>query len=700
MKRAGVYFFYDEDGIVDRYVPFFINALHEVVDYVVVVVNGKLTAGGRKRLAEAADDLFVRENRGFDAWAYKEAIKYIGWDELRKFDEFVITNHTIFGPIFPFQQIFSRMDENPCDFWGMYTGYGDKTVKSWGGHPLPNGKPDFIASNFLVFKRSVLHSCEFYQFWNQLPEIKTYFESSIYFEFSMTEKLSDAGFVWATADECRLRHVYQNPTVNGAFYALSELNIPIIRRKAFYDPNGALDYCTDIPRKVMDFIRNYTQYDCNLIWENLLRTVNQYDLKNWFNWNYILPADYSKPIKADTKVAVIFHIYYEDIVEQYLHNIESFPDGTDFYFTTDTPEKQEALEKFLSPLGSRFHIEYRMVENRGRDVSALLVGCRDVVLNGGYDLICFMHDKKDIGSKSQFSCVGKAFSDCCFGNVAASADYVNNVVELFRQQPRLGIAVPPPPKNGEYYIAIGGTWAHPSNFQNVQDLLSEMNINVPVARKKPPVAPYGTVFWFRPEALLPLFEKNWRFADFNSEPTENDGTVSTAIERAYSLIAQGRGYYPAIIMNTDYAEQEVTRMTETVHTYVGLTLQYVGSQKLLQQATTQFVQMLQRNKQSVPSKKPPLPARTTVINLPAKPATMVPKERGPLKSFARGICPIGLWNLFRRMKCAMIGGVYVEPKVARSPFKAFVRACMPRFAWDQLRKAKCRKIGWVFVPED
>ena len=118
MKRAGIYFFYDKDGIVDSYVPYFINGLHEVVDYIVVVVNGKLNAEGRKVLSECADDLFVRENVGFDAWAYKDAIEYIGWDQLLAFDELVLANFTIFGPVFPFGEVFDRMDKIECDFGG------------------------------------------------------------------------------------------------------------------------------------------------------------------------------------------------------------------------------------------------------------------------------------------------------------------------------------------------------------------------------------------------------------------------------------------------------------------------------------------------------------------------------------------------------------------------------------------------------
>lgn len=690
MKRAGIYFFYDKDGVVDKYVPYFIQELRKVVNYIVVVVNGKLLPEGRRMLLGISDDLFVRENQGFDVWAYKEALEYIGWDQLYQFDQLVLTNFTIYGPIFPFEQVFERMDASDCDFWGMHTGYEVPGMKDWGGVPLRWGyKPDFIFSNFRVFKSDVLHSYEFRDHWNNLPPIRNYYESGIYHEVELPKKLVDAGFLMGAADGGAFRHRCTNVAVYGAYDMITEFQVPIIRKKAFYDPNGSLDKCTDIPRRLMRFIEQETDYDCKLIWENLLRTTNQYDLKNWFNWNTILPLDKAPEKKRTARVAVIFHNYYIDIVDQYFHNIAGFPDGTHLYVTTDSQEKEEELRRRLEPYTRRYQVEYRLVENRGRDVSALLVGCRDIVLDGGYDLICFMHDKKGIGGNFEYSYEGKHFSDCCFENIAPTAEYVSNVIDLFERQPRLGIAVPPPPRNETYYKVIGGSWGR--NYANTQKLLAELNICVPLDEKKPPVAPYGTVFWFRPEALWPLLKKEWSYSDFDGEPAKNEGTISNAIERAYSLAAQGSGYYPSVIMSAVYAEQEVTRMTEIAHTYIEMTMQYAGSKRSLRQATAQFLLLLRRGGKAVPNSK---------TSLPGNAAATYPKVRGPVKRFIRGICPIGLWNLFRRVKCAMIGGVYVEPQTARSPFKAFIRACMPRAVWDQLRKAKCRGNGWVFVPED
>lgn len=702
MKRAAIYFFFDKDGIVDRYVPYYIQELHKVVDYIVVVVNGKLTPEGRKCLTAVSDDLFVRENVGLDAWAYKEAIEYIGWNKLQQYDELVLTNFTLFGPVYPFQELFDKMEADPCDFWGANMGYENRTMKLWGEVPLKWGyKPDAIASAFLVFKSQVLHSYEFRTHWENLREIKNYYESGVFNEFELYMKLIDAGFTATVPGKEIFRYKYQNPTVNGALEAIVNFRIPVFRRKAFYDSNGLIDYCTDIPRKIIKHIQENTDYDVNLIWENLLRTTNLYDLKNWFNWNNILPIDYSMIRPTNVRIAVIFHTYYENIMDQYLHNIQAFPDGTDFYFTTDTEEKQDALKALMEPLSNQYNIEYRLVNNRGRDVSALLIGCRDVVLTENYDLICYMHDKKGIGCSTQFSCVGQSFSDCCFENVAASSEYVNNVISLFERQPRLGVAVPPPPKNANYYKVIGGSWGSNENYPNVKKLLSEIGITVPIDKEKAPVSAYGSVFWFRPKALLPLFQREWNYEDFEAEPMRGDGTISNAIERSHGFIAQSQGYYTSVIINAVYAEQELTRMTEIAHTYVGMTMQYVGPKMLLKEATLYLARFLQRSKNMTAT--PARHASQTTNIVPAGPknkAKIQPKkQRGFLKRFVRGICPIGLWNLFRRIYCALIGGRYIEPVVKRGPVKTVFRACMPRFLWDLLRKAKCKEYGWVFVED-
>ncbi len=684
MKRAGIYVFYDKNGVVDGYVPYFIQQLHKVADYILVVVNGTLTPEGRQRLQGCSDDLFVRPNEGYDSWGYKEGIEFIGWDRLREYDQLVIANSSIYGPIYPFEELFEKMDAEDCDCWGMTAAEEKRNVKKWFGVPLKWGyKPWSVPSNFHVYKNQVLHSYEFFRFWEELRPIRNYFEACVYMEFTLVQGLKDAGFKWSTVYQGGLEKEYPAPTIYGAYDLITKYNLPIIRKKAFYDPGSPLDFCRDYPNQILRYLAQHTEYDPDLIFENVLHSVNLYDLKNWFNWNCILPTDTPCGISGEQRIACIFHAYDTEIMEQYFHNIASFPDGTDFYITTDTEEKQELLHQMLLQFAERFHFEYRLVENRGRDVSAFLVGCRDVVLSGGYDVICFMHDKKGLGASVQWRCLGRTYSDICFENIAPTPAYVAQVLALFKKEPRLGICVPPAPKNGKLYEAIGGSWMVPENYTKTEKLLRELDINVPIDAKKPPVAPYGSVFWFRPEAVRPLFEREWTYEDFVLEPMPNDGTISHAIERSYGFIAQQRGYYSLIIMSTSYAEEELTRMTAIAQTHVDMTKRYLGRGKaMLCEADKQMEQLLKKAQRAS--------ALSPVRERP---------QRGFLKSFIRAICPIGLWNLIRRTRCWLVHGVYQEPRVRRGTLKSFVRACCPRFLWDLLRRLKCWRSGWVFVED-
>lgn len=73
MRRAALFFFYDGQGIVDDYVTYMLRDLRPNLDKLYIVVNGLLTPEGREKFAPLADDIYVRENKGLDVWAYKDA---------------------------------------------------------------------------------------------------------------------------------------------------------------------------------------------------------------------------------------------------------------------------------------------------------------------------------------------------------------------------------------------------------------------------------------------------------------------------------------------------------------------------------------------------------------------------------------------------------------------------------------------------
>ena len=205
-------------------------------------------------------------------------------------------------------------------------------------------------------------------------------------------------------------------------------------------------------------------------------------------------------------------------------------------------------------------ITFVPVVNRGRDVSALYVACADIVLHGGYDVVGFAHDKKPSQNQDNghHGTESQGFAYKLLENVLASKEYVRNVLTLFSENPRLGQVAPPPPYHALYFArTIESDWG--ACFDITKELLEEtLDIHVPLRKDKSTVSALGSCFWFRVDALRPLFEHGWTYEDFLPEgEMKDDGTISHAIERANGYVCQSQGYYPAWVLSDRYARIEV-----------------------------------------------------------------------------------------------------------------------------------------------
>ena len=58
--------------------------------------------------------------------------------------------------------------------------------------------------------------------------------------------------------------------------------------------------------------------------------------------------------------------------------------------------------------------------------------------------------------------------------------------------------------------------------------------------------PVGTMFWARVEALRPLIEHGFDWADYPAEPLPYDGSLLHALERLFPLVAEAHGFRNAV----------------------------------------------------------------------------------------------------------------------------------------------------------
>ena len=554
LQRACIYFIYDRDGMIDRYVIDQLKDLRKSVSFIHCVINGKLTDEGKAALESVADEVYVRENKGVDVGAYKAAVHHIGWKKLNQYDELVIMNNTCFGPVYPFKEAFDWAAAQDIDLWGLTV----DTKTDWMGtkdYLNYNAKPIHFQSNFIVLRKPLLGSDLLKEFFYKLPEDCTYIQSGSIFEYSFPGYFEEHGY--KSAVYCDPEDDRYYPLMHDPVRLLRDYRCPLFKKRSFFHHYTDVLYNTagEATADLIHFLEEETDYDMNLIWDSILRLNNLADIVRCAQLRRVLPRNValnSQPT-SDMKVGVVYHAFYPDLFDESMEHIRNFPDDVGIFITTTTLKNKAILEQKLKDIGRTGTVA--VMENRGRDVSSLLVAAKDFVFN--YDLICFGHDKKM--QKLLPQSAGRSWVHKLHENTYATREYVNNIIDLFRKESRLGIAFPSYPFHS-YFSNNDTYWM--GNFENTKLLLDSLGIKVKIDPRSWCVAPLGNCFWFRPEALKKLFAgidgEGWSYENFPAEPNRCNCTVVHAVERAYAYVAQDAGYYPAFIYNDQYAAIELT----------------------------------------------------------------------------------------------------------------------------------------------
>lgn len=534
-KRLAVYCFYDKDGIVDDYVVFFLNALSKCVSKIFCVVNGNISDSGRKKLEQCSDEVLERENTNFDAGALSYAVKG-KYEEIRQYDELVFCNNSFFGPVYPLEEVFQKMESRPdkSDFWGITVNYYRDADAEKSQKQSLNA---YIQPYFIVFSKKVILSSVFADFFKNLPEIKTPSEKASLYEQQLTLALSQAGFSYGCyTDNISLPHadctvLYPDLLIRN--------KAPFVKRNAFFT-----DYASFFAvgrgqnaRKCLDYVKSSTSYSVDFIWQHLLRTQKMSVLRQNLNLNYILSSSSCcELINPKIKAALVCYVYYPDDVEECLSYARNAEGLADFYFVSSRDDTLEVAKKCLAD--SCFaSVKFIKKINKGRDLSTYLIDCAS--LFDSYDYLCFIHDKKSPQLENQQ--LTRDFFRRCVESMLISREYVINLLNAFETHPKFGVAVMPPLNFGPFYTS--DYFENPGNHEHLTQILKTLDINVPYDRN--PVAPYGDMFWCRTAAIRRLFSRKWTYDDLPDEPVPIDGTILHALERIHPYVAQASGYYSA-----------------------------------------------------------------------------------------------------------------------------------------------------------
>ena len=292
-KRLVIYMTFSDKGIIDNYIVYMLMQLSNISEAIYVVSNNKFKTEEREKLS-FVKKCIERDNDKYDVGAYSYIIQELYKNsEIEKYDEVVLLNDSVFGPVYDIKEMFDVMDKRAdLDFWGI-TKRGKSDFDGGAGE-----YPVHIQSYFYAFRKRMLQSKAFKEYWESIVNRISDFRSAIInYEFQLTQHFSNMGFKWDTycnCDEYECDNITYNlsPYHYYSYELIAEKRCPFLKRKLFTGEFIDRRYtdASDL-KKAFLYIKNETEYDVNLIWEYILREYNIFSIMDALQMTEVIDAD-------------------------------------------------------------------------------------------------------------------------------------------------------------------------------------------------------------------------------------------------------------------------------------------------------------------------------------------------------------------------------------------------------------------------
>ncbi|WP_285350051.1 rhamnan synthesis F family protein [Pseudomonas sp. ME-P-057] len=249
----------------------------------------------------------------------------------------------------------------------------------------------------------------------------------------------------------------------------------------------------------------------------------------WRPSSVILPKNRLTAKAKKLKIAICFHIFYEDYIERFSKALDNFPLAVDVFITlAHGVDDSLAREAFGNHVNVK-RVEICTVPNRGRNFGPLLTEYAAELSE--YDLFCHLHSKKSLYSGREQHQWAEYLTEFLLRDPRVTTELLN----AFADDTTLGL----------YYPTT--FWMMPSWVNHVTMNKGHMNdwyrtLNISAHAHDFLAYPAGGMFWARPQALKNLLELGLKYEDFPEEPLPNDGSSLHALERILGPLAASNGY--------------------------------------------------------------------------------------------------------------------------------------------------------------
>jgi rhamnosyltransferase len=484
----------------------------------VVISNSPLSNEQRNKLSVFCDKILLRENKGFDFGAWKDALLRDGWENISRYDSVTLMNDTCFGPIFDLETIYLDMEKN-TDFWGLTNYKNEKFGMPKSHKPIP----EHIQSYFICFKKKVVDSGPFKAFWENVKYENKIEKVIQKYETQFTKILTKAGFRYSVfLDKNDFPEIKSDLAVRRPDLCM-KFKVPFLKVKSFLSfPH---------PEYIISFLRENTNYPVAIIFDYL----NQIYAPNTmlFIQNKIVSNKTENiNILQNTKIAIHLHSYYPEILDKYMPFLDNTNINFDLYITTNSHEKKMFIYNYMKNRICFSKLkEIIIIENHSKNVVPWLSIKNHL---NQYDIVGHFHTNKSLKTEEW---IDITWLDDLLDSLLHNMECIIN--EFYNNR-SLGIIIPEVP----YIFRRLFLPDFSVNLNKIAcDLWNRLKCHKTLDFRaiKNVIFPIGNMFWYRPAALKPLFELQLLPNDIPQEPIQRE-TILHAIEHLLVYIAWNEGY--------------------------------------------------------------------------------------------------------------------------------------------------------------
>ena len=519
MKRILLFVHFNKYNDCSNHVLYTLEKMSPLFERTVFISNSSFPESENVRLSPYITDFIQRENKGFDFAAWRDGMKYIGFDQLENYDSLTIMNDTCFGPLYDMLPYYEKYEDEKVDFWGItnHRAYQESKRHYFEEH---------IQSYYKVFSKSMIQTQVFKDFWQNVQDFEAVQDVIDNYEVQSTSIFLKAGFNYKSILDTRELDDSKMMHPDFSYYApdvILQNKVPFIKVKAFQSRENA-----GIAKYMVDYIESHTDYPVEKL-INHLATVDYPDANYMLARNYLQVSEKGSITK---KIAVHLHVFYPELLQEFLEAFENFHFDYDLYLTTNTKEKDQVIRKTLE--NRNVQATLILTPNSGRDVMPFL-SLKETLRH--YDIVGHFHTKRSL--EAAFF-AGESWRTELMNMLIKPAD---NIMYNFESNPSLGIVIADIPSFFRFNKVVNADVENQMIAPIMNDIWKRMKM-----RKKANfhdittfTMSYGTFFWSKVDVLEPLFNLEIMDSEIPEEPLPQN-TILHAIERILVYMAWDKNY--------------------------------------------------------------------------------------------------------------------------------------------------------------